>query len=516
MATAESATTTQETDQKVNLPTLTAMVVGSMVGSGVFLLPRRFGTETGVFGALIAWAIAGTGMLMLAFVFQRLAVRKPSLDAGIFAYAKAGFGDYVGFNSAFGFWASACAGNTSYWVLIMATISALFPALGDGTTVLAVVLSSIGLWLFFWMISRGVQQAAIINRIATIAKVVPILVFIVLALVLFNGGYFSDNFWGGNGIEVGSLWTQVKGTMLITVFVFLGIEGASMYSRFAKRREDVGRATVLGFLGVLGVFALVTLVSYGAMPQGELAAIDQPSMASVLKSLVGEWGSVFIRIGVILSVLGAYLAWTLMAAEVLFVPARSNDMPKFLARENKSGAPVPALLFATGLVQILLILIIFVDDGLDFMLDLTAALALLPYLFAAAYLLKLTFTGETYREPGADGGARRKDLVIAAIAVVYTGFLVWAAGLDKLLLSCILYALGTILYVIARRERNLPVFRRAEAVLFVALIAGAIGGIIYLATDSEDIFEHPDHERHSYYVNDPADHHHPDGLKGTS
>src|SRR3954453_2327000 len=130
---------TQPTTQKVSLPTLTAMVVGSMVGSGVFLLPRRFAAESGVAGALIAWTIAGAGMLMLAFVFQRLATRKPDLDAGIFAYAKAGFGDYVGFNSAFGFWASACAGNTSYWVLIMATLGslfpALFPALGDGSTI---------------------------------------------------------------------------------------------------------------------------------------------------------------------------------------------------------------------------------------------------------------------------------------------------------------------------------------------------------------------------------------------
>jgi arginine:ornithine antiporter/lysine permease len=112
------------------------MVVGSMVGSGVFLLPRRFGTETGAFGANIAWT--GAGMLMLAFVFQRLATRKPDLDAGLYAYAKDGFGDYIGFNSAIGFWASACAGNTSYWVLIMATTSALFPDLGDGSTFLAV------------------------------------------------------------------------------------------------------------------------------------------------------------------------------------------------------------------------------------------------------------------------------------------------------------------------------------------------------------------------------------------
>ena len=139
---------TEQASDKVSLPTLTAMVVGSMIGSGVFLLPRRFGTETGVLGAIIAWTIAGTGMLMLAFVFQRLATRKPDLDAGIFAYAKAGFGDYVGFNSAIGYWASACAGNTSYWVLITATLSALVPGFGAGDTVLAVVVSAIGVWLF--------------------------------------------------------------------------------------------------------------------------------------------------------------------------------------------------------------------------------------------------------------------------------------------------------------------------------------------------------------------------------
>jgi arginine:ornithine antiporter / lysine permease len=97
-------TSAESTSGKVSLPTLTAMVIGSMIGSGVFLLPQRFGARTGVLGAIIAWTIAGAGMLMLAFVFQRLATRKPDLDAGIFAYAKAGFGDYVGFNSAFGYW----------------------------------------------------------------------------------------------------------------------------------------------------------------------------------------------------------------------------------------------------------------------------------------------------------------------------------------------------------------------------------------------------------------------------
>src|SRR5215218_2570682 len=116
-----TAPSTEKSSDKVSLPTLTAMVVGSMIGSGVFLLPRRFGTETGVDGAIIAWTIAGTGMLMLAFVFQRLAMRKPDLDAGIFAYAKAGFGDYVGFKSAVGYWASGCAGIVAYGMLITGT-----------------------------------------------------------------------------------------------------------------------------------------------------------------------------------------------------------------------------------------------------------------------------------------------------------------------------------------------------------------------------------------------------------
>ncbi len=475
---------TAEKDQKVSLPTLTAMVVGSMVGSGVFLLPRRFGVETGVAGALIAWAIAGTGMLMLAFVFQRLATRKPDLDAGIYAYAKAGFGDYVGFNSAFGFWASACAGNTSYWVLIMTTTSALFPALGAGDTVIAVLCSSVGVWLFFTLILSGVKEAAIINRIATFAKVVPILVFIVIALIAFKGGVFADNFWGGDGnYSWASLFDQAKGTMLITVFVFMGIEGASVYSRFARKREDVGRATVIGFLSVLAVFMLVTLSSYGVLPQSELAAVAQPSMASVLESIVGHWGSIFIRVGVILSVLGAYLAWTLMAAEILYIPAKTDDMPRFLARENAKGAPVTALVMAGGLVQLLLILLLFTSEALDFMLDLTAALAVIPYLLAAGYALKLTITRETY-------GDRRSlvpDTVIAALATFYTLFLVYAAGWDHLLLSCILYAPGALLYWTARRERGLRVFRPAEAELFVVILIGAAGGVYGLASGAIQI-----------------------------
>ncbi|BAJ30007.1 putative arginine/ornithine antiporter [Kitasatospora setae KM-6054] len=454
---------------KLALPTLTMLVVGSMVGAGVFSLPGRFAQETGVLGALVAWLIAGTGMLTLALVFQSLAVRRPGLDAGVYAYAKAGFGEYLGFFSAFGYWASACVGNVTYWVLIMSTVGALVPALGDGDTALAVALSSVGLWGFFLLVRRGVKEAAMINRVVTVAKLVPILVFVLLALFCFDADVFADNFQGAS--YAGSLYDQVHGTMLATVFVFLGVEGASVYSRHAKRRSDVGRATVLGFLSVFAVFASVTIVSYGLLPMGEIAELRQPSMAGVLEAAVGTWGSVLVSVGLVVSVLGAYLAWTLMAAEVLFVAAKDEDMPRFLARATDQDVPVPALLLTTALSQLMLVVTAFSDDAFDLALDLTSTLSLIPYLLAAGYAVMVA------RQDRAGPAA----LAVAGLATAYTAFLVYAAGWAYLLVSFIIYAPATVLFVMARREQGRRLFSPREAVVLAVSVAGAVLGVVALA-----------------------------------
>ncbi|MCD0442018.1 basic amino acid/polyamine antiporter [Glycomyces sp. A-F 0318] len=454
--------------------TLTSMVVGSMVGAGVFSLPRRFAQETGVAGALVSWAVAGTGMLMLAFVFQRLAVRRPDLDAGVYAYAKAGFGEYPGFFSAFGYWASACVGNVTYWVLIMSTAGALVPALGDGDTVLAIVLSSAGLWGFFLLIRQGVKEAAAINRIVTVAKLIPIGVFVLLALFVFDPQAFAAN-WGGADYA-GSLFDQVRGTMLATVFVFLGVEGASVYSRHAKRREDVGRATVTGFLSVFAIFASVTIVSYGVMPMEEIAELRQPSMAGVLEAAVGTWGLVLVSVGLVVSVLGAYLAWTLMAAEVLFVAAKDKDMPRFLGRATAADVPVPALVMSTALSQLFLFVTYFSEDAFNFALDLTSSLTLIPFLLAALFAVKVAAG-----RGGAAGRGTGGELTVAVLAAAYTAFLLFAAGLKFVLVSLIVYAPATILFVMARREQGRRLFSPGEAVLLAVSVAGAVLGVVALA-----------------------------------
>ena len=460
--------------QKLSLLALTGMVVGSMVGSGIFSLPRTFGAATGPFGAIIAWTIAASGMYMLARVFQTLAERKPDLDAGVYAYAKAGFGHYPGFLSALGYWIGSCIGNVSYWVLIKSTLGAFFPVFGDGNTVAAIVVASIGIWLFHFMILRGVQQAAFINAVVTVAKIIPILIFILILFIAFKADLFHANFWGGAGMPEKSLFDQVRATMLVTVFVFLGIEGASVYSRYAKERSHVGTATILGFLGVTTLMVLVTLLPYAVLPQAEVAGMRQPSMATVLEAVVGHWGAVFVSVGLLISVLGAYLAWSLICAEVMSSAARSQDMPKLFGTENANKVPAAALWLTNIVVQLFVISTYWSSDAFTLMLNLTSVMSLIPFLLVAAYGLLLTSRGETYDKIRPQ--ERTRDLIFAGLAVIYTLFLIYAAGMKFLVLSAILYGPGTALYFWARGEQSKKVFTPVEWIIFIAtMIACAVG-----------------------------------------
>jgi arginine:ornithine antiporter / lysine permease len=465
-------------EQKMTRMALTAMVVGGMVGAGIFSLPRTFANATGPLGAVIAWLIAGTGMYMLARVFQALAERKPDLDAGVFAYAKAGFGDYPGHLSAFGYWIGSCIGNVSYWVLIKSTLGAFFPIFGDGNTVIAIGVASVGIWLFHFLILRGVQQAAAINKIVTIAKVIPILVFIVILIFAFKLELFRFNLYGGD--LTNGLFEQVKATMLVTVFVFIGIEGASVYSRFAKERKDVGWATIVGFVGVTGLMVLVTLLPYAALQRADIAGLRQPSMAGVLEAVVGPWGSVFVSVGLLVSVLGAYLAWALICAEVMFAAGKSKDMPRAFAKTNANGVPVTAMWWTSIIIQIIVISTYWSRDAFTLMLNLTSATTLIPYFLVAAYGLMIARRGETYE---ARPEERQRDLVLAGIAVLYTVFMLYAGGLRYILLAAILFAPGTILYTIARREQGKPVFdKTSDWVIFGVIVAAALYGVYGLAS----------------------------------
>jgi len=445
-----------------------------MVGAGIFSLPRSFGAATGVVGAVVAWTITGVGMYALARVFQTLAEVRPDLDAGVYSFAQAGFGHYAGFLAAVGYWLVGCIADVSYWVLIKSTLGAAFPVFGDGNTVAAVAVSSVGIWLYHALVLRGIKSAAAVNAVVTVAKILPILAFVALVALAFDADRFASNLWGAGGdVALVGAVEQVRSTMLITIFVFIGIESASVYSRYAQKRTDVGIATIGGFLMVLILMVLATLLPYAVLPATELGNLRQPSMASVLERVVGTWGAVFVGGGLIVSVLGAYLAWSLITIEVPFAAARAGDMPRFLARESRRGVPVASLWLSNGVIQVLLILTLFSDDAFTTLVKLTSTMVLVPYLLSALFAVKLG---------SASGQVSLMQRFWAVAATIFALVMIVGAGLQFLLLSSLLYIPATALYVVARREQGRSVFTRVELIMFGILLLAATAGVYGLAT----------------------------------
>jgi arginine:ornithine antiporter/lysine permease len=460
-----------ETPGKLRLGALVALVVGSMIGGGIFSLPQNMAASADVGAVLIGWFITAIGMLTLAFVFQTLANRKPNLDGGVYAYAKAGFGDYMGFSSAWGYWISAWLGNVGYFVLLFSTLGYFFPIFGEGNTPAAVIGASVLLWAVHFLVLRGIKEAAFINLVTTVAKVVPLLLFVLIALFAFKLDIFTADIWGVKNPDLGSVMNQVRNMMLVTVWVFIGIEGASIFSSRAEKRSDVGKATVIGFITVLLFLMLVNVLSLGIMTQPELAKLQNPSMAAVLEHVVGHWGAVLISVGLIISLLGALLSWVLLCAEIMFAAAKDHTMPEFLRKENANHVPVNALWLTNAMVQLFLVITLFSASTYLSLIYLATSMILVPYLWSAAYALLLAVRGETYENALRE---RKKDLFIGAIALVYAIWLLYAGGTKYLLLSALLYAPGAILFAKAKHELGKPIFTNVEKLIFAAVVIRAL------------------------------------------
>lgn len=455
--------------RRLSLSLLIALVVGSMIGSGIFSLPQNMAASAGAGAILIGWLITGVGMLSLALVYQTLSNRLPAMDNGVFAYARALGGDFLGFNSAWGYWISAWIGNVSYLVILFAALSYFFPLFGEGNNKAAIAGASVVLWSLHWMILRGMRTAARANALTTVAKVVPLLLFIGVLIASFQRETFMVDFWGTPAL--GSTLDQVKSTMLVTVWVFIGIEGASVFSARAAERANVGRATVIGFVITLILLIAVSLLSLGILRQPELAALKNPSMAGVLEAAVGPWGAVLISIGLIISVGGALLAWTLLAAESVFTPAKEKVMPITLAEESTRSVPANALWLTNGCIQLFLLLTLYSSASYLALISLATSMILLPYLFSSVYALKLTWQGETYAGHRA---LQVRDMAIATVAALYCGWLLYAAGPKYLLLSALLYAPGSLIYLGTLKTRQGQPLSGPETGVLITIWAAAI------------------------------------------
>ena len=285
------------------------------------------------------------------------------------------------------------------------------------------------------------------NLVATVVKVFPLVLFIGLAAWFFDPAIFIAD-WNGAGIQTdgapSSVMDQVRNTMLITLWVFTGIEGAAVLSKHARRRIDIGRATVFGVVLVLAMYVAITLLAQGVLPRAQIAAMSNPSMAGVLQHMVGHWGKVLISACLVVSVLSSYLSWTLYATEIPHMGAKNGAFPPSFIKLNRNEVPTGSLLFTTLTVQLCLFLVWQTGNSYEALLMISTSMILVPYLLIGAYLLKLSFTQNLNWAYKATG----------LIATPYALWIVYAAGVQYLLFSVLLYLPGVLLFLYSQRRHH--------------------------------------------------------------
>lgn len=465
----------------ISLAPLVAVVVTSSIGVGIFALTSDLANAAAPGPALLAWLIVGFGILMLSLSLNHLVLKKPELE-GIFAYADAGFGHFSGFISGWGYWLSAWLGNVAFATVLMSAIGYFVPAFKGGQNMASIIGASIASWLLTYIVNRGIESATFLNAIVTVCKLIPLFAFIVFAIVMFNGKVFTAEFWGNLTTNLSSdtknvsIWNQMRDCMMALMWVFVGIEGAVMLSSRAKRKTDAGKATLIGLISLIIIYLLASMLPYGYLSRTELTRLPEPAMVYIFSDMVGSWGGAFISIGLIISVLGSWLSWTMLPVETTQLMAKQKLLPAIFGKENKYGSPTFSLVLTASLVQLFLFSLLFTDRAYNFAYSLCTAAIIICYIFVALYQIKLSWQERTVR-------GNWKQLLFGVFALLFQCIGIYMAGLQYVLLCLIAYIPGLFFFAQARRERGATHWlTRNEWLVTALLAAGAVLGIFLLVT----------------------------------
>lgn len=467
---------------------LAGMVVSSMVGGGIFSLPQNMAASSGVGAIMLAWLITGLGMFFIANTFKILSLTRPDLTAGIYMYGKEGFGPYIGFTIAWGYWLCQIFGNVGYAVITMDALNYFFPPYFEGgNTILSILLGSALIWIFNAVVLKGIRQASSINVIGTICKLLPLLIFILISAYFFKFSVFKNDIWGhaqnSVGGNLGSISTQLKSTMLVTLWSFIGIESAVVMSERATSSASIGKATLLGFMGCLLIYFLLSVLPFGIFSQQKIAALPNPSTAGVLAPLVGNWGAILMNLGLILAILTSWLSWTIIVAEIPYSAAKNGLFPVIFANENKNHSPTTSLYVSSVVMQIVMLFVYFAADAWATMLNITSAMVLPAYLASTLFLLK---TCLSKKFPKNKGVTRSSALVTAILGSIYGSWLIYAGG-KYLFLAVILLALGIPFYMEAihlerKKNKHSHLFNNTIKNEMLLMAALAIIAIFFIST----------------------------------
>ncbi|MPS34519.1 MAG: amino acid permease [Stenotrophomonas sp.] len=395
----------------------TALVVGSMIGSGTFLLPATlapYGAAT-----LVGWAITLCGALLLAVTFARLARRWPQ-TGGPYVFARNAFGELPGFVVAWSYWISMWCAIAAIAVAFAGSIGAIFPSL-TATPVRAAGCGLAALWLCAGVNLAGLREAGRLQLLTTVLKVVPLLLFGLVALWFVDARHYVP--FNPSGESLGSV---AAATVALTLWAMIGLEAATVPAGSVDDApRTVARATVAGtaIAGIATVLACTTVL--GLLPADVLARSSAP-MADAAAALWGPAAGVLLAVVMAVSCVGALNGWTLLAAQLPLAAARDGVLPRAFARENARGAPAFGVIVSCLLASVLVIsnynrsLV----DLFKFSVLLSTAATLLPYLAGAAAWL---WRGDGRGSRLAAAGALAFSLY--ALGGIGTEALLWGAGL---------------------------------------------------------------------------------------
>lgn len=463
----------------IGLFALIAIVVSSSIGSGIFDMSRDLANAAHPGPALIAWVIVGLGILALSLSMSNLVIRRPELE-GIFVYAEEGFGKYAGFISGWGYWLAAWLGNVAFATILMSAIGYFYPPLESGQSVLAILLASVVSWALTYIVIQGVESASVVNAVVMVCKLIPLFTFIVVSVILFKGHLFTSDFWGNvqdnvnNGIG-GSILDQIQNCIIVMVWVFVGIEGAAMLSSRARVKSDAAKATIVGVSILLVVYILASMLPYGYFSQEELAEINSPALVYIFKDMVGEWGGTFISLGLIISILGAWISWTLLPGETIFLMTKRDLLPRSWGKLNSKNSPAFALILTNVFVQIFLVTLLFTSEAYNMAYSLCTVAIMISYMFVGLYQMKYS-----YQNISDEGNT--KQFIFGLVAFLFQFFAVILAGINFLLLVLIAYVPGIFFYIKAQKESGREErLTSSEMIWTIIIVGGALVSVAMLA-----------------------------------
>jgi APA family basic amino acid/polyamine antiporter len=422
--------------------TAMALVVGNMVGAGAYLVP----SELGRYGAisLVGWLVTAAGGICLALVFGRLGRIMPA-EGGPYAYTRGAFGDLPAFLVAWGYWISVWVGNAAIATAFVAYLTPFVPGL-DASPVLQAAGALSAVWLLTAVNVWGLREAALLQLVTTVLKILPLVALATLGLFAIDGANFRPfNVSGQSGLSA------VTATAALTLWGLLGLESITIP---ADEVENPSRiiplATVLGTVVTAGVYVLSTAAILGVVPAAELAGSSAP-FAEAATRIWGPWTGKVVAAGAALAAFGALNGWVLMQGQMPLAPARDRLFPEAFGRRSSRGTPAFALVVSSSLTTVL-ILANYTRGlvGLFVFATLLATVTVLAsYLGAAAAHVLFIF-----RDPARFGGrGARTALVVSGLAFLYSAWAVVGAGWDPVLWGCVLFALGLPVYWAGAKAR---------------------------------------------------------------